>query len=318
MIYKRNFSRGLAFFFLTLPTHLSFANDQAKGLLDEELRIAAEQLESQDSDVDEDSSEAEALKSFSPLGDFEAHYQSFYAANPEGAEKKAILLVSGGWGSCKNDQSFSYIFEAAAQLAREALQKKIYYQIVGTCYGKLSSEMSIYLSWKPNQLYSGSPKDLADFLQKLSKAHASRPLYALGHSYGAWLGLATASHFSKDMPLRGLASVDAISRVNCTPPQLIWSYLRSQLGTYPHPGCTEAPQDIPRPVLSRIAALAGWWDNYFETDAVFLHSSSIELANNYLIGFEVGGPFSIFDPHRKIFFDPRVWGVLKKKLLEFK
>lgn len=320
-ISQSHFRKGLALVYLLGASFSLFAQEQ-RAELDEKIKSAYDELKNSEETPKTSGQEMtrkEILKSFAPIAQFEHHFSSLSQMRRSEIDKEGILLVSGGWGSCKSDKTFSYIFEQSARLAHKALEKNIHYKIVATCYGKFSGDMSIFLSWQPEKLFSGNPKQLSDFLYKISQQKEDpTSIYIMGHSYGGWLGLAVASYFPKGTALNGLMSIDAISKINCRPVELIWSYLRSSLGTWPHQGCVEAPSDFSMSDLNHIKELSGWWENYFENQSIYLHSTAIKHADNFVVNFEVNGPFEIFDPHRKIFFDSRVWGRIEKKLLEFR
>jgi pimeloyl-ACP methyl ester carboxylesterase len=241
--------------------------------------------------------EASNLGVFSELIAFRNEARAFSGA------VKAVLTVSGGWNSCSSGQ----LFDRTAEFLRAELKRGVKYKIVASCYGKTSDSVYFLTSENVSDLIESTPAGLAQVIGAKTTDTESKGAFIVGHSHGGWLAMNLAWYLPKSATLKGLATLDPISKTNCTPYDVVGSYLRSQWSMWPHQGCIEAPSDFTAAELAVISKRAPFWQNFFQDSAPYLHSSGIHGAKNFYLYYEVNSILEIFDPHRSVDSDDRSW-----------
>jgi len=258
------------------------------------------------SDLRDDVEETDQVTAFQDLIDFENQ-------QTKGVKKyEAVLAVFGGWNTCGDGPLGTDIFRRAAQMLKRRAAEGRHFRIVAACFGK-TSRLHYYSSSVSETVAVGEAEDVRRVIEDQTRLVAGRSVRVVGHSYGGWLALQTASRLSLSVNVKAVATIDPISKINCTPLVLARSYLRSQFSLRPHAGCTEAPSDMPSSVVNSVATRVSWWGNFFENDSAFLHSNKMLGAENHLIDYHVGNLLEIFSPHNDIDSDDRVWNVVEQK-----
>ena len=184
--------------------------------------------------------------------------------------KKPLFVSMGGNKSCGTDsdrRSYSayttsmFTYSKAYVWGPKAAQAE--WNFLASCH---TTEATVYhlSSQEPNTVRAAHIDDFYGLIKQL--ARESSGVYLAGHSYGGWLAMKAVLEFSedeefRDYPLR-LYTVDPISRVHCS---------------FATPGgCRSAPQDFSTTQKERIAEQTLAWQNFYQTNTWYLHSSEIE------------------------------------------
>lgn len=225
------------------------------------------------------------------------------ASKSVASTSKALFVILGGWNSC----SMGGFFDSGAEFLKAELKRGVSYRFIASCYAKLDDAVYYISSENVTDLIATTPQKFSATVNYKAEFTATKNIYALGHSYGGWLAMNLARYLPHSAMLKGLVTLDPISKINCTPTQLFGSYMRSQLEPWPHAGCVEAPSDFTASERASISSRAGFWQNFYQNASVYLHSSNIVGAKNYFVYYDFTSIFEIFDAHRTIDSDVRVW-----------
>ncbi len=105
-----------------------------------------------------------------------------------------------------------------------------------------------------------------------------RPVYLLGHSYGAWLAMFAVWSLAPSADVRLLVTVDPISPAHCS----VASYLRAAASPASAPyylaGCQRAPTDFTPEARRRIVGVVreGGWRHYYQRNFLPLRSGPFD------------------------------------------
>lgn len=167
-----------------------------------------------------------------------------------------------------------------------------------SCFGVDPSIVNFMTSDEPNKVSKLPVKQFLEEFQATIHRTEEPDVHIVGHSYGGWLSLQIANAIRAENPLSSLTTIDPISHLLCTPPDVI----NSLVGNPVKPACNQAPADLPDEDLAQIGERAKTWINFYQTDANLLHSGSLSGAENIKLNF----PAAPIDPHTHIADDQLV------------
>lgn len=217
-----------------------------------------------------------------------------------------VLAFLGGYTSCPTGGTAAG--PAAMDLAdiflnvKEALKENGYKNepaFILSCYSIDPAVVTYVISSTPdktkNRAVDAMQRDFTSLLESVSNPQ----VFMVGHSYGAYTALEMMNGSEKPFNLRGLVTLDAISKVGCTPE----GALPAVLGTGPAPkGCQEAPSDITTEQFATISNRTQTWLNFYQVDSIILHSGEIAVAKNSKLTYTSTG----LNPHNDVIFDQTV------------
>ena len=190
------------------------------------------------------------------------------------------------------------MFDAAksAVAAIEGLRDPAY---LVSCYSFDPESISYVLSTNPEKIRFSKVASMETDFAKLLKDTPNPLVFLVGHSYGAYTALKMISKSAEGTKVSGLVTLDAISKIGCTPENA----LPAVLETGPAPKeCLEAPSDIEAAEQKAILAKAPTWLNFYQTDSTILHSGEFTSAKNFKMHYE-GNKIK---PHMDVLFDPDI------------
>ncbi|MEZ4743489.1 MAG: hypothetical protein R3B45_13770 [Bdellovibrionota bacterium] len=181
-----------------------------------------------------------------------------------------IIFGFAGNNSCNSDAGelgFDGIYGQILDLQRRLVEEghaEVEYFV--TCYTNGANKISYLNSWeqRPKLLQEESVVREKVF-EKLRSLHHAKSLM-VGHSYGGWLAMSLAKSLSAEEELGYFYTLDPISKKNCNFSDL--------------DGCNEAPRDILPEMREHIAVSTDEWNNYYQDNTWFLHSSAISHASS--------------------------------------
>ncbi len=213
-----------------------------------------------------------------------------------------VLIAMGGYFSCgQNPQDLSdwspLYYETAvgpilgiALRLHERLQKKSEKNIglVMSCYSP--DPGPIYYTSNLSGKNTRSKSTVDEMLERifLDLSRLPNPVLAVvGHSYGGWTAMYFMQQLAKKYPVRYLATLDPISRRNCTP-----DVLAKDTQNQKYDGeCHKAPQDFSQSNLDEILGKAqNNWHNYYQSRAKYLHSGPMYDSQNLIMNREIHYP----------------------------
>jgi hypothetical protein len=190
------------------------------------------------------------------------------------------------------------MFDAAksAVATIEGIQEPAY---LISCYGFDPESISYVLSSNPEKVRFSKVANMEADFAKLLKDTANPIVFAVGHSYGAYTALKMISTSTNETKISGLVTLDAISKVGCTPANALPAVL--EYGPAPKE-CLEAPSDITEEEQKNILAKSPTWLNFYQTDSTILHSGEFSYAKNFKMHYEG----TKIKPHMDVLFDPDI------------
>jgi hypothetical protein len=225
----------------------------------------------------------------------------------EKVDPTPVFAFLGGYTSCPKNadgdedplaMDLIEMFDAAksAVAAIDGIQEPAY---LISCYGFDPESISYVLSSNPEKVRFSKVANMeADFV-KLLKDTPNPIVFAVGHSYGAYTALKMISSSANETKISGLVTLDAISKVGCTPANALPAVL--EYGPAPKE-CLEAPSDITEEEQKNILAKAPTWINFYQTDSIILHSGEFSSAKNFKMHYEG----TKIKPHMDVLFDPDI------------
>ena len=218
-----------------------------------------------------------------------------------------VVLFLGGYTSCPRNSEgnedprtmdlISMFDGAKAGVADISGLNETRYLL--SCYGFDPESISYVLSSDPDKVRFKKVADMEADFAKLIKDLPNLVIFVTGHSYGAYTALKLISGAAKETTFAGLVTLDAISKVGCTPANA----LPAILGGTPVPKeCLEAPADINTEEQKLILSKSPTWLNYYQTDSIILHSSEFASAQNFKMHYEGTG----INPHMDVLYDEAV------------
>ncbi len=176
-----------------------------------------------------------------------------------------------------------------------------------SCFGVDPSVVNFMTSDEPNKVRKLPVQQFIQEFQGMIRRTEQPEVHIVGHSYGGWLSLQIANSIRSENPLSSLTTIDPISHLLCTPPDVI----NSLVGNPVKPACNQAPADLPDEDLAQIAERAKTWINFYQTDANLLHSGSLNGAENVKLNF----PAAPIDPHTHIADDQLVISKVLERII---
>jgi len=218
-------------------------------------------------------------------------------------KRQVMLGLFGGYLSCGSNEEapldgtrmVRYMQAISTKLNKEGGSQPTH---VISCFGLDATVVNFITSADPQKVTKLGVRDFIKEFGDLAETQTDADLHVVGHSYGGWLSLQVASAIRNTKPPRSLTTVDPISHVLCTPPDVI----NSLIGNPVKSTCNQAPADLSEDSLQDIAAVTDKWLNFYQTDANLLHSGVLNGAENVKISF----PAAPLDPHTKIADDASV------------
>jgi len=217
-------------------------------------------------------------------------YYEFATQNADSL--KPLLVYIGGWNSCSlnsiDRQSSPYgmsSYPNFLQLHRELRQLSgripRYVLACQTARGNIY----YYTTSDPTTLIQA--KDVESLLTTIQHEQqlARGPTILLGHSHGGWIAMQAVLNLPRTIPFYKLTTIDAISRELCSPSNIVGIYQASwQMPElqFANPDCLIAPRDISNTERNYIRTRVRRWQNDFQTQSQFLHSSAIAQAHDNL------------------------------------
>lgn len=251
----------------------------------------------------------------------EAADQSFYeAVSFEGStaddDYDILLVAAGGWNSCKPGPYGQPLMPYIQHLRQKIYDlKKLKSRFLFTCLTKYGKRFYYYSTTTKTKLSYGLMPEIVRVVEAEAAKTKNKKLYIVGFSYGGWLSLNITNLLSSMYKIVGLATIDAISIERCRPSDIAaWYYRNYRTRTFQNE-CQNAPTDLAADNLKNIAAKAGWWTHFYQTDSHHLHSSEItEAHKNVPIELKGDGSESIMG-HGRILHDLRVWDSIEASVL---
>lgn len=215
----------------------------------------------------------------------------------ESINRKTLFIVMGGNTTCKEgpDRLWTPLLSTLATKffkVRKDLQDRVGLRsdYLVSCYSPLD-----FLAFKSNKagqsVRFGSSNTYIKQAKELIESE-SRPVIIIGHSYGGWLAMKTVLALKPSVSLRGLVTIDPISRVHC-------KYTQPE-------GCMQAPQDFTRSEKQMIQKRTRYWGNFFQTMTPYLHASAIDEADENI---------QVNTSHSAIDSNVEVWEQIQNKTI---
>lgn len=222
-------------------------------------------------------------------------------ASGRAGERDSILLVAlGGRTSCRsNTPKAMDLYKPFKNLLKEIETQRPLVQIhyVVGCLNSDAPPLGSgrYLtSDAPDTILSGNTAAIRSEMENLVSAHPGMPLFIMGHSYGGWMSMYLTTQLAEEVKIDALFSIDPIG-IRCGPS----GYLTGS------PECKKAPTDLNHALIKERVEV---WENIYQNQDSWLHSSEIEVANNHLLDFR--------GPHGQIDTDKRTWEIIRKDILK--
>ena len=237
--------------------------------------------------------------------------------NSSETDRKPLLVVSGGFGSCKR---VGGLFDPRPMnVAVET--RKLVAELKSAGFGAIDTVISCFavalvnpsetihyiLSSEPSMIYSGSREEFYSSVARFANAEPNRVTFVAGHSYGGWNAAQLALKLKLSSGIATLTTIDPISPINCRPGNFLAGGL-DQDGDG-EGGCREAPADLTKQDRDQIQGNVGSWSNFYQKNYFRLHSSEIPVAKvNQQIHFDN----SVRNAHVAIDSDPAVWKAIRE------
>lgn len=236
-----------------------------------------------------------------------------YREPPEGfLQAGATVVIMGGFSSCIPGSFAGGLFRRAYAMLKVKAEAGEYFRYFVSCFMQTSGSVFYYTSSDADRVHRIAATNVSRII---AGGAADTPIYFIGHSWGGWLALKSVLGLSHALSVSGLATIDPISPSYCNAPVMVKAYLRSMFSFRPDPGCTQAPQDIDRSHLAAIAVRTQWWYHFYQDNSGFLHSSPMRNAENHYIEYTYLKPWQVFNGHRFIDTDERVWSKFENQIV---
>jgi len=167
-----------------------------------------------------------------------------------------------------------------------------------SCYSVDYLSVRFTLSTVKDKIYNDTVDGMLNEWEGQLAQLTNPVVYIVGHSYGGWTAMDTALKLDSRFRLGGLATLDPISKVDCTPDK----FLSGVFDFGGSEGCQRAPTDFGDAELATLAKRAGIWLNFYENQSDLLHSSAIAQAQNTQRQYAGAG----LDPHMGFLSDVTV------------
>ncbi len=219
----------------------------------------------------------------------------FYLSPVVAAPTTDVLFVAlGGYSSCNKTGPtsigmYNNFQEFLTKVKQSRPDTNIRYLVA--CLGDVKppkGQGQFITSENPDTIQHGDTTRVRDEIESLTKLSNDMKVFIVGHSYGGWMSMYLPSIISPTINIAGLFTLDPIS-YKCGKSQVV-------LGGS---ACKQAPKDLNnQEILQRV----GLWENFYQNQDTWLHSSSIPEANNHLMKYR--------GPHNKVDRDPTVWNII--------
>jgi hypothetical protein len=198
---------------------------------------------------------------------------SFQESTVATASGVPVLFLLGGRDSCKyvNEsdelsplgsglyESFKILMD---RMASDGLQKPEYF---AACHYNGSEDMAFVSSWDQEVQYDRSEDEVRRaILKKRSEIQQSQAII-VGHSFGGWIAMSLVSELTQSKAMGQLYTLDPISKIECS--------------FFSPDGCNSAPGDFQQTDRQKMTRNSTQWQNYYQEQSFFIHSSSIEEAD---------------------------------------
>jgi len=228
-----------------------------------------------------------------------------------------LMVAIGGYNSCRPGPYKQDMYKPFQEIRKKLAEKKnIKTRFIIGCHGKASGKIHYFTHSNPKELKTGEDVDLLADIEKEAKKTSKKSVYLFGHSHGGWSVMKVAQVLNKKYKIKGLATIDPISKVQCKPSVMaVWWY-RLVTNKKTDPACKRAPADFTDKEIKKIKKRSKWWRNYFQQDTNYLHSGPIDQIDfNMLIAFKdylrnPGIAHSLIDN------DIRVWRNISERVMK--
>jgi len=247
----------------------------------------------------------EALYSYEGVGGEEdlRHLDSIARLASDPKIPAHLLVVFGGWGSCRPGPYGQQMFVPAMELGKTA------YLI--SCFGKYRRIAHYYTSAEPRALRAGYVDELTAAVSEAAAAAGAAQITIIGHSHGGWLAMQVAHRLPPALHIQKLVTIDPISAIKCPPSRLVNWYYKRFSGLPDDHDCREPPSDVTAAMRRDLDRKTGVWANYYQRETFHLHSGEISEATlNKKMDFS-GSEAERYLSHSRIAADLRVWTELK-------
>ena len=196
-----------------------------------------------------------------------------------------LVVVSGGFNSCPTFFHSPYhqgMYDPATSLvlALRRMPEVRNVRLLISCFGQSNRKLKYAVGLRGGATIRGDKEDWYNaILEELFAMPANHAVHFVGHSYGGSLTMEMISRLPDWVNVRSLATLDPISRQNCSPSWFVRAYTRSMFWFNPHSGCTQPPQDY-RPYYRSYRERTHHWFNAYQTQYGFLHSGYIGFADH--------------------------------------
>lgn len=219
-----------------------------------------------------------------------------------------LISIHGGNGSCRLGVDHQRAYPNALDLAKNLEAKGHRVTLNATCYQRVSYNVNFKNARNEDVVLDRVA--YAEYFNEIINRENPDKLILIGHSYGGWLSLFLAERLPKDRKIDILITIDPISQIYCTIPELLSRYPMHYTLETPKPGCQQAPADFGPERLRRIASRSGLWRHYFQNRTKPLRSGPISEATSNILLYngEVEVPS---DAHGLVIEHEKIWNQLK-------
>lgn len=169
-----------------------------------------------------------------------------------------------------------------------------------SCFHANANKVDMVSSLDQNQIDTLDRSEVTTYL--LQRIHPLQPIIIVGHSYGGWLSMISASVLiSAGFHLIALITIDAISPLDC-------NFRKKE-------GCSRAPQDIPAQTLYKISANTENWLNFYSSSGKRNINSTFPLKSSSISAAHVNIPKDL--SHNEIIQDDSIWLTLHSILSNY-
>jgi len=218
-------------------------------------------------------------------------------------KRQRVLGLFGGYMSCGSNNEAPLEGTRMVRYlqlinAKSNADKSLAPVYVVSCFGLDAGKVNFISSEAPSKVNNLPISQFVDEFVDLVDRTEDPDLHVVGHSYGGWLSLQIADAIKDKNPPRSLTTIDPISHLLCTPPDVI----NSIIGNPVRSTCNQAPADLSQDSLQAISERTTDWLNFYQTDASLLHSGILTGADNIKLTY----PGAPLDPHTQIADDSKV------------
>jgi len=221
-----------------------------------------------------------------------------------------LLVLLGGYGSCKGEPGTQDMFKDLTVLRRRLLAKKgIASRYVASCITSSDVTTRITASSFTKTRLNVSLADYEKIILAELAFTTSKKIAIIGHSFGGWQALKLSLMLQDKAEIVSLTTIDPISMVSCVPITMPFQVVLSMINNNLGQGCQRAPSDFPVAELYQLAGKIGCWNHFYQTEAYGLHSGPL-AGTTFSGNLEIFGPGFGLKAHKAIDADYRVWAMI--------